>query len=95
MYRVLKDFKDLEDNDFIYTENDIYPREENKSIDSDRINSLSSINNKREEILIERRSFSDMNIKELALYAKIFDIKFPKGSKREDMISFLENLDHE
>ena len=95
MFNVIKDFKDLEDNDFIYQENDTYPRVQNKKVDKERIEALSTSNNKRKEVLIEVKDFKDMDIKSLALYAKIYDIKFPKGSKQEEMISILENMSNE
>lgn len=92
MFRVIKAFKDLEDNDFIYNENDLYPRPENKKVDKERINALSTTNNKRNTILIELNDFKDMDIKSLVQYAKIYDIRFPKKSTQEEMISILENM---
>lgn len=82
---------DLEDNNFIYQENDMYPRKENKKVDKERIVALSTTNNKRNEVLIEIKNFRDMDIKALVQYAKINDIKFPKGTKQENMIAILEN----
>ena len=89
MFHVIKAFKDLEDNDYVYEENDIYPRTENKNITKERIEALSTINNKRNEVLIEAVDFSDMDIKSLIQYTKIYDIKIPKGSKKEDIIAIL------
>ncbi|MCT1577534.1 hypothetical protein M3E13_11460 [Oceanobacillus kimchii] len=54
-YIVVEDFKDLEDNDFIYTKDDLYPREENKNVDEKRIKELSSIKNKRNRVLIREQ----------------------------------------
>lgn len=92
MFRVIKAFQDLEDNEFIYNDNDLYPREENKKVDKERIDALSTTNNKRKEVLIELIDFRDMDIKSLVQYAKIYDIKFPKKSTQEEMISILENM---
>lgn len=89
MFKVINAFKDLEDNDYIYKENDIYPRKENKNITKERIESLSTVNNKRNEILIEMMDFNDMDIKSLIQYTKIYDIKLPKCSKKEDIIAIL------
>lgn len=96
MFHVIKAFKDLEDNEYIYQENDIYPRSENKNITKERIEALSTANNKRSEILIKVKNFSEMDIKSLIQYTKIYDIKIPKGSKKEDIIKILEKtLDSE
>lgn len=50
-YKVLVAFKDLEDNDHIYTEKKPYPREGSKPSE-ERINELLSSDNKRKEPLI-------------------------------------------
>lgn len=56
MYIVIKDFKDLEDNDYIYISGDEYPRK-GKSIEDiplERINALSSNQNKLGRVLIKK-----------------------------------------
>lgn len=55
VYKVIKKFKDLEDNDHIYEVNDIYPREDIKleDISQKRIKELTTKKNKIGEILIE------------------------------------------
>lgn len=55
MYRVVRKFKDLEDNNFIYREGDIYPRAEKniEEISKERIKALSTKKNKIGEVLIE------------------------------------------
>lgn len=52
MYRVIKYFTDLQDNDFAYNEGDIFPRE-GKEVTPDRIEELSGTQNKRGIALIE------------------------------------------
>lgn len=52
MYRVIKYFTDLQDNDFAYNEGDIFPRE-GKEVTPDRIKELSGTQNKRGIALIE------------------------------------------
>lgn len=51
-YVVIKDFKDLQDNDHIYRANDPFPRE-GVAVSKERIQELSSEDNKRKEVLIE------------------------------------------
>ncbi len=90
MYHVIKAFKDLDDNDYIYQENYDYPRNENKNVTKERLDALSTTENLRKEVLIERKDFKEMDIKALVYYAKIFDVKIPKGSKKEDIIALLD-----
>ena len=52
MYRVIKEFIDLQDDNYYYKENDVFPRE-SKEVSEERIKELSTKNNKRGEILIE------------------------------------------
>lgn len=52
MYVVLKDFKDLKDNNYIYHKGDKYPRK--GKVKKQRIEELSTTKNKRKEILIKK-----------------------------------------
>lgn len=54
-YVVVEDFKDLKDNDFIYTKDDPYPREGNQNVTEERIQELSTIKNKRNRVLIREQ----------------------------------------
>lgn len=90
MYHVIKAFTDLEDDGYVYQENDNYPRTENKNVTKERLEALSTTENLRKEVLIERISFKDMDIKNLVYYTKIFGVKIPKGSKKEEIIALLE-----
>lgn len=51
-YVVVKDFKDLEDNNHIYKKDHQYPRN-NKKADPERVKALSTTDNKRKEVLIK------------------------------------------
>ena len=51
MYKVLKYFEDLEDNNYKYNVGDVYPRKGLKPT-KERIESLETTNNKRGEVVI-------------------------------------------
>lgn len=51
MYKVVKYFEDLTDNRYPYNEGDTFPRKGLK-VSDERIDELSSTNNKRREVLI-------------------------------------------
>lgn len=55
MYKVVYKFKDLEDNNYIYNENDIYPREgvNIEKVKKERIKQLSTTKNKIGKVLIK------------------------------------------
>lgn len=52
MYKVIKHFIDLHDNDHSYNEGDIFPRE-GVDVDKERIEELAGSNNKQHTPLIE------------------------------------------
>lgn len=52
MYKVVKSFTDLQDNDYLYKENDTYPRKGFDVLPS-RIKELATTANRRGEILIK------------------------------------------
>lgn len=52
-YRVVRYFRDLQDNGYAYHEGDTFPRD-GVSVGVDRILELSSVNNKQGTILIEQ-----------------------------------------
>lgn len=52
MYEVIKDFKDLEDNGYIYRAGDAFPRE-GLNPTGERIERLATEDNKRKEMLIQ------------------------------------------
>ncbi len=54
-YKVLKDFKDLQDDGYIYRVGDTFPRP-GASVGEDRILELSTVKNQRGEILIKKIS---------------------------------------
>ena len=53
MYKVIKLFADLQDNNYEYKAGDIFPRK-GLSVSEERLAELSSVNNKRGIILIEK-----------------------------------------
>lgn len=53
-YKVLKTFKDLQDNDKLYKKGATFPRPVNKKIDEERILELSSSDNRQRKPLIKK-----------------------------------------
>ena len=53
MYKVIRYFTDLQDNDYPYNEEDIFPRE-GMTVTKERIEELSSANNKQLRPLIQK-----------------------------------------
>lgn len=53
MYKVVKRFKDLQDNSYVYIPGDVFPRE-GLEVTPERLKELSSKNNKRGVVLIKR-----------------------------------------
>lgn len=51
-HKVVEDFKDLQDNDYIYYKGDTFPRE-GANVSDERIQELSSDKNKRKTVLIK------------------------------------------
>ena len=74
MYKVLKDFIDLKDDNFLYHKGDIYPRD-GAEVGDERLLELSTKNNRIGEILIES---VDEPKKEVAKEAK------PKKAKKKE-----------
>ncbi|MFD2628784.1 hypothetical protein [Oceanobacillus kapialis] len=54
-YVVVHDFKDLEDNGFVYFKGDPFPRKENKDVEEERIHELASTKNKQNKVLIKEQ----------------------------------------
>lgn len=74
MYKVLKDFVDLKDDNFLYHKGDVYPRD-GVEVKNERFLELSTKNNKIGEILIEA---VDEPKKEVAKETK------PKKAKKKE-----------
>lgn len=89
MFNVLVAFKDLEDKNHIYQVNHTYPRDENKKVTKERIESLSSTNNLRGKVLIERNKLEDIEVEDLKKYCKIMDYKYSKNAEKEDLIEVI------
>lgn len=54
-YVVVHDFKDLEDNSYVYFKGDPFPRKENKDVEAERFEELASIKNKQNKVLIKEQ----------------------------------------
>lgn len=74
---VLDDFTDLKDNNHIYKKDSLFPFE-NKVVEEDRIEELSSSKNKRNKKLIKQVKISKLNEKQLLEYAMILGIDIRK-----------------
>lgn len=75
MFKVIKDFTDLEDNNHLYSKGDIFPFEK-KEIKAERIDELTSKKNKRKTVLIKLAELKDFEVDALFKYAKAcIDVK--------------------
>lgn len=68
MFKVIKEFRDLQDNDYIYEVNDIYPHD-NREVPAERIEELAGKKNKIGRRLIQK--LKDEELIELALKLNI------------------------
>lgn len=68
MFKVIKEFRDLQDNDYIYEVNDIYPHD-NREVPVERIEELAGKKNKIGRRLIQK--LKDEELIELALKLNI------------------------
>lgn len=86
-YKVIKAFKDLEDNGHIYYEGQEYPRE-GKQVPDGRINDLLSKNNKRKIPLIESTDIQlkDLSVAQLKSIAKEQNIEGSDKLKKQELI---------
>ena len=55
-YVVIRDFKDLKDNNTIYIKGDLYPRRADTVVEEERIQELMSTNNKIAKQLIQEQA---------------------------------------
>lgn len=69
MYIVIDNFNDLEDNRHKYVVDDIYPYEK-RDVSQERIEELSTVNNKLKRALIKEVSLDEMSVEQLVSYAK-------------------------
>lgn len=69
MYIVIDNFNDLEDNHHKYVVDDIYPCEK-RDVSQERIEELSTVNNKLKRVLIKEVSLDEMSVEQLVSYAK-------------------------
>ena len=80
MFKVIKEFRDLQDNDYIYEVNDIYPHD-NREVSAERIEELAGKKNKIGKSLIQK--LKDEELIELAIKLNITE---EDNSKLEEAI---------
>lgn len=80
MFKVIKKFRDLQDNDYIYEVNDIYPHD-NREVPVERIEELAGKKNKIGKILIQK--LKEEELVELAIKLNITE---EDNSKLEETI---------
>lgn len=69
MYIVINEFKDLKDNNHIYTEGMIYPYKETES-DTERIEELSGTSNRLNKVLIKKIALEEATEEQLIEFAR-------------------------
>ena len=69
MYIVINKFKDLKDNNHIYTEGMIYPYKETES-DTERIEELSGTSNRLNKVLIKKIALEEATEEQLIEFAR-------------------------
>lgn len=91
--KVIKYFTDLQDNNHEYNEGDVFPRE-GKEVSEERLDELSTKNNRQGVPLIERVqeqiNYNDMKISELKEIAKEREIEGYSDMKKAELIEVLE-----
>lgn len=80
MFKVIKEFRDLKDNNYIYRINDIYPYD-NKVVSSERIQELASKKN-----LIGKNLIKQLKKNELVELAEKLNLVVEDESKLEETI---------
>ena len=80
MFKVIKEFRDLKDNNYIYRINDIYPYA-NKEVSSERIQELASKKN-----LIGKNLIKQLKKNELVELAEKLNLVVEDESKLEETI---------
>lgn len=80
MFKVIKEFRDLKDNNYIYRINDIYPYD-NKEVSSERIQELASKKN-----LIGKNLIKQLKKNELVELAEKLNLVVEDESKLEETI---------
>ncbi|MDW4434505.1 Rho termination factor N-terminal domain-containing protein [Staphylococcus saprophyticus] len=91
--KVIKYFTDLQDNNHEYNEGDVFPRE-GKEVSEERLDELSTKNNRQGVPLIERVqeqiNYNDMKVSELKEIAKEREIEGYSDMKKAELIEVLE-----
>lgn len=96
MYKVIKYFTDLQDDDYEYNVGDSFPRA-GLDVSKERLTELSTDNNRQNKPLIERveeqTDYSGMKVSELKELAKERDIEGFSHMKKSELIDALEGAE--
>lgn len=92
-YEVIKYFTDLQDNDYEYNVDDVFPRDGLK-VSDDRLEELSTNKNRQCVPLIkpvfEEKNYSDMKVSELKEVAKKQGVEGYSDMKKAELIEALK-----
>lgn len=98
MYKVIKYFIDLQDNNHPYNVGDTFPRKD-KDVDEVRLAELAGSENKRGcpliELVEEAKSLEKMKKDELQAYAKEKGIDLGDADKKDDIIAKIKEAEAE
>lgn len=98
MFKVIKFFHDLQDNNHAYNVGDIYPRE-GLTPTPERIAELSGCENKQGKPLIaeveEKTDIEKMKVTELQAYAKAKNIDLAGATKRDKILTKIKEAEAE
>ena len=96
MYKVIEYFTDSQDNEYQYHVGDTFPRE-GVEVSKERLTELSTTNNRRGIVAIERvqevENFSGMKVSELKEEAKKRGIDGYSDMKKSELIKVLEDAE--
>ena len=96
MYKVIKFFVDLQDNNFAYNKGDIYPRA-GFAVSEERLAELSGSENKQGEPLIELvkndGGIENMKLEELKAYAEEKGIDLENLTKKADILAKIQEVE--
>lgn len=98
MYKVIKLFADLQDNNHEYNEGDIFPRE-GLEVKPERYEELEGSNNKQGKPLIvkveEKTNLENMKVAKLQAYAKEKGIELDGATKKDEILAKIKEAEAE
>lgn len=98
MYKVIKNFVDLQDNNYPYKAGDVFPRK-GLEVKPERITELAGSENKQGtpliELVDETKGFDQMKKDELQAYAKEKNIDLGDAKTKEEIIAKIEEAEAE